>query len=88
MLDDWNSQLVLTEGAEAALAGQGDLPGGAPSAGQPSADLFGLDHRAEYLARGRGHAVAFTICNDALFVATSRNFLLRHDLAGDSSTGA
>lgn len=88
MLDDWNSQLVLTEGAEAALAGQGDLPGGAPSAGLPSADLFGLDHRAEYLARGRGHAVAFTICNDALFVATSRNFLLRHDLAGDSSTVA
>lgn len=32
--------------------------------------------------------MAFTVCNDSLFVATSRNFLLRHDLAGDSSTGA
>jgi hypothetical protein len=32
--------------------------------------------------------VAFTVCNDSLFVATSRNFLLRHNLAGDSSTGA
>lgn len=88
MLDEWNSQLALTDGADAALAGLGDLPGGPPSAALPQSDLFGLDHRAEYLARGRGHAVAFTVCNDVLFVATSRNFLLRHDLAGDASTVA
>lgn len=31
--------------------------------------------------RGRGHAVAFTVANDQLFVATSRGFLLRHDLS-------
>ncbi len=88
MLDEWNSQLTLTDGADAALAGLGDVPGGPPSALLPPSDLFGLDHRAEYLARGRGHAVAFTVCNDVLFVATSRNFLLRHDLTGDASTGA
>jgi hypothetical protein len=38
--------------------------------------------------RGRGYAVAFTVCNDALFVATSRNFVLRHDLSGDTAAGA
>ena len=32
--------------------------------------------------RGRGHAVAFAVCNESLFVATSRNFLLRHDVSG------
>ncbi|KAL4423908.1 hypothetical protein ABPG75_001209 [Micractinium tetrahymenae] len=88
MLDDWNSQLALTDAGEAGLAGLGDLPGGMPSTVLPPSDLFGLDHRAEYLARGRSHAVAFTVCNDVLFVATSRNFLLRHDLAGDASTVA
>lgn len=51
--------------------------------GMPVTKLF-----APVSCRGRGHAVAFTVCNDLLFVATSRNFLLRHDLSGDSSTGA
>lgn len=82
MLDDWNSQLseVAEPGvtAAAAAAGAAAGPSGAP-------DLFGLDHRAEYISRGRGHAVAFTVCNDVLFVATSRNFLLRHDLSGDAA---
>lgn len=89
MLDDWNSQLA-SDAAEQALGGLGDLSGSGAvaSATAPATDLFGLDHRAEYIARGRGHAVAFTVCNDILFVATSRNFLLRHDLAGDSSTVA
>ncbi|EFN52342.1 hypothetical protein CHLNCDRAFT_139164 [Chlorella variabilis] len=84
MLDDWNSQ--LTEAGEA--AGLGELVGASGAAAAPAADLFGLDHRAEFLARGRGHAVAFTVCNDALFVATSRNFVLRHDLGGDTAAVA
>ncbi|KAI3432414.1 hypothetical protein D9Q98_003968 [Chlorella vulgaris] len=82
MLEDWNSQLIDTgEGATQREA----LAGGTAA---PASDLFGIDHRAEFLARGRGHAVAFTVCNDNLFVATSRNFVLRHDLSGDSSSVA
>ena len=45
-------------------------------------------HRLSACCRGRGHAVAFAVCNDCLYVATSRNFLLRHDLSGESSAGA
>lgn len=83
MLDDWNSQ--LTEAAEQPALQDLAAGGGGGTSGDRG-DLFGLDHRAEYISRGRGHAVAFTVCNDLLFVATSRNFLLRHDLSGDSST--
>jgi hypothetical protein len=47
MLDDWNSQ--LTEAGEpGALSELGSGPGAA--AATPP-DLFGLDHRAELLAR-------------------------------------
>lgn len=133
MLEDWNSQ--LTEAGEPGALAELGPASSAASAAPP--DLFGLDHRAELLARwadrlhtcvwgagvtlesqwrrgclllrpgllqlppplrrspppvvrhrGRGFAVAFTVCNDALFVATSRNFVLRHDLSGDSAAGA
>ena len=49
MLDDWNSQ--LTETAE--QPGLGDLAagGGGGGAAGGGGDLFGLDHRAEYLSR-------------------------------------
>ena len=48
MLDDWNSQ--LTEVVE--QPGLGDLAagGGGGTSGE-SGDLFGLDHRAEYISR-------------------------------------
>lgn len=42
--------------------------------------IFTLDHRTDLISRGRGYTVAFTVSNDTVFVATSRNFLLRHDL--------
>ena len=49
MLDDWNSQ--LTEAGE--QPGLGDLAGavGGTSGGSSDGDLFGLDHRAEYISR-------------------------------------
>lgn len=39
------------------------------------------------VCRGRGIAVAFAAANDALFVATSRVFLLRHDVSGVTNAG-
>lgn len=49
MLDDWNSQ--LTEAGE--QPGLGDLAGavGGTGGGSSDGDLFGLDHRAEYISR-------------------------------------
>lgn len=45
MLEDWNSQLIDTgEGATQREA----LAGGTAA---PASDLFGIDHRAEFLAR-------------------------------------
>ena len=38
--------------------------------------------------RGRGHSVAFAACNDSIFVATSRNFVLRHDTSGGAGAVA
>ncbi|PSC73297.1 vacuolar sorting-associated 18-like protein [Micractinium conductrix] len=76
MLDEWElggGHPSLDLGAGAGVGGRGS-PGG---------DLFALDHRAGALSRGLGVTVAFTVVNDTLFVATSRNFLLRHDLSDD-----
>ena len=72
MLDDWNAEIET---------------GLAPSIAGGPVQLFGLDNRAEFLSRGRGHVVAFAACNDRLFIATSRNFVLRHDLSDDGSSG-
>lgn len=47
MLDDWNSQ--LTEVAQEPSNSLGDLA--APRGGGGGGDLFGLDHRAEYMSR-------------------------------------
>lgn len=38
-----------------------------------------LRHPPTTSYRGRGHAVAFAVSNDCIFLATSRNCLLRHD---------
>lgn len=80
MLDEWElggGHPSLDLGAGAGVGGRGS-PGG---------DLFALDHRAGALSRGLGVTVAFTVVNDTLFVATSRNFLLRHDLSDDGGGG-
>lgn len=58
MLDDWNSQ--LTEAAEQP-GGVGGLGAGAAAAAGGSSsgsspDLFGLDHRAEYISRCGMHS--------------------------------
>jgi hypothetical protein len=56
MLDDWNAQLDLNREA-AAPASLGGLAGGsagaaaAGAATAAAADLFSLEHRAEFLAR-------------------------------------
>ena len=49
MLDEWNSQ--LSEAGE--QPGLGGLAGGSGGTGGSGSDgdLFGLDHRAEYLSR-------------------------------------
>jgi len=50
MLQEWNDQLALTEAAERTL-GLDVSAGGGGAAAAAAAPLFGLDHRAEYLAR-------------------------------------
>lgn len=47
--------------------------------------LFGLEPRTEFLSRGRGSPISFAAANDLLFVATSKGFLLRHDISGETS---
>ena len=50
----------------------------------PSLNIINISllTRIPHLYRGRGHAVAFAVSNDTLFLATSRNFVLRHDTSG------
>jgi vacuolar protein sorting-associated protein 18 len=70
VVDDWNLQLETGD-----ILPQGD----------ERPPLFTLEHRIDLLCRGRGHSVAFTVSNDTIFIATSRNYLLRHDPSGTIS---
>ncbi|KAL4539605.1 hypothetical protein Ndes2437B_g02032 [Nannochloris sp. 'desiccata'] len=70
LVNDWNNE-INSAGAGLQLMRLAD------DNGEPR--LFSLDHRAEFLSQGRGHAIAFAVSNETIFVATSRNFILRHD---------
>lgn len=77
LLEEWNEQIATTEAQRGLGEEYGDGDGGAP--------LFTLEPRADFLSQGRGYAVAFAACNDSLFVATSRCFIIRHDVTGSVS---
>lgn len=79
LLDEWNAQIATTEVRDGRLGGlgEGDHPDDSSNA-----PLFTLEPRADFLSQGRGYAVAFAACNDSLFVATSRCFVIRHDVSG------
>eukprot|EP00887_Chlorella_sp_A99_P003324 scaffold26.g3324.t1 len=75
LVDEWNAEI------SGAGRSTDNITVGPASENAP---LFTVEHRAE----GRGHAVAFAVCNETVFVATSRNFLLRHDLSGNTAAVA
>lgn len=78
LLDEWNTEIRRDR------FGASQAPEEQRLEREP--EPFALDLRCDLLARGRGHAVQFAASNDHLFVATSRNFLLRHDLSGATTT--
>eukprot|EP00890_Picochlorum_soloecismus_P001861 jgi/Picsp_1/2676/NSC_00906-R1_vacuolar protein sorting-associated protein 18 homolog len=74
LLDEWNQEIdgVVAESGEtsATVTSKGIL-------GDDS--IFSLDLRLDFVSLGRGHVVAFACSNGKIFIATSKNYLIRHD---------
>lgn len=47
--------------------------------GSHDAPLCSIDQRRRCVSQGRGYPVAFSCSNSKLFIATSRNFVIKHD---------
>ncbi|WPT18155.1 Vacuolar sorting protein 18 [Picochlorum sp. SENEW3] len=71
LLDEWNQEI-------SGIVAESNVSGSKNGA-EATGSLFSLDIRLDFASQGRGHAVGLACSSSKIFLATSKNFLIRHD---------